>query len=364
MRRGPLLLLSSSCLLLALAGPAASQRGTPSNAELTRLQAEYRDETARARRLRAEAAAAAEEIVDLDRQLRELRRAEAEDDVQLEAQRARLKELADREAALLAALSRERAAQGRLLSALQMMSRKPPPPLLIPADQAVDTVRASILIRAITPDLQERAKTLVERQAEIARIRRLAALSSERLFTVESAQNDRRAEIEGLTARKTALRSVLRAEAARAERATKALEARIRELGGQTPQIADAPEEAPAARLPAGRSRLTPPIAGTPSQRFGGRSAGWSWRSSHEAVGAPAAGRVAYAGPLKEWGEVVILDLGPGWRAVIAGLDRLEVETGQRVADGQTLGRTGEDGEAYFELRRQERPIDPAPWLR
>ncbi len=363
MRSGAVLLLTSSSLLLALAGPAASQRAAQPNPELTRLQAEYRDETARARRLRAEAATAAEEIVDLDRQLRELRRAEAEDDVQMEAQRARLKELGDREAALLAALSRERAAQGRLLSALQMMSREPPPPLLIPADKAVDTVRASILIRAITPELQDRAETLVERQAEIGRIRRLAALSSERLFTVESAQNDRRAEIEGLTARKTALRSVLRAEAARAERATKALEARIRELGGQTPRIAEAPEEAPAARLPAGRSRLTPPIAGTPSQRFGGRSAGWSWRSSHEAVGAPAAGRVAYAGPLKEWGEVVILDLGPGWRAVIAGLDRLEVETGQRVADGQTLGRTGEDGEAYFELRRQERPIDPAPWL-
>jgi len=39
------------------------------------------------------------------------------------------------------------------------------------------------------------------------------------------------------------------------------------------------------------------------------------------------------------------------------------VDTGQRVADGQALGRTGEDGEAYFELRRDERPIDPAPWL-
>src|SRR5690606_14725917 len=150
-------------------GPAASQRAGQANAELTRLQAEYRDETARARRLRAEAAAAAEEIVDLDRQLRDLRRAEAEDDVQLEAQRARLKELAEREGSLVAALSRERASQGRLLSALQMMSRKPPPPLLIPADQAVDAVRASILIRAITPDLQKRAETLVERQAEIDR---------------------------------------------------------------------------------------------------------------------------------------------------------------------------------------------------
>ena len=85
MRSGAVLLLTSSCLLLALAGPAAGQRTAQPNAELTRLQAEYRDETARARRLRAEAAAAGDEVVDLDRQLAELRRAEAEDDVQLES---------------------------------------------------------------------------------------------------------------------------------------------------------------------------------------------------------------------------------------------------------------------------------------
>lgn len=363
MRRGAGLLLLTSGLALMLAGPASSQRAPAPNPELTRLQAEYRDETARARRLRAEAAAAGDEVVDLDRQLAALRLAEAEDDVQLESQRARLKELGDREAALVAALSRERAGQGRLLSALQMMSRKPPPPLLIPADKAVDTVRASILIRAMTPELQARAKTLVERQAEVIRIRRLAALSSERLFTVESAQGDRRAEIESLSARKLALRAVLRAEAARAERATRSLEARIRELGGQTPVVAEAAVEAPAARLPAGRSRLTAPVQGAPSQRFGGGSSGWRWRSSHEVIAAPAPARVAYAGPLKEWGEVVILDLGPGWRVVVAGLDQLSVDTGQRVADGQALGRTGEDGEAYFELRRDERPIDPAPWL-
>lgn len=363
MRRGLVLLAASGAALLTLAGPASSQRAARPDGELARLQGEYRDEVARGRRLRAEAAAAAGQVQDLDRQLATLRRAEAEDDLQLEAQRARLKALGAREAALLTALSRERAAQGRLLSALQMMSRKPPPPLLVPADRAVDTVRASILIRAMTPELHRRAQALVAQQAEINRIRRLAALSSERLFTVESAQGDRRAEIESLTVRKTALRAVLRAEAERAERATRALEARIRELGGQAPSVVETTAPAPAARLPAGRSRLTSPVPGAPSQRFGAGSSGWRWRSSQEAVSAPAAGRVAYAGPLKEWGEVVILELGPGWRAVVAGLDELSVETGQRVADGQTLGRTGEEGEAYFELRRDERPIDPAPWL-
>ena len=80
-------------------------------------------------------------------------------------------------------------------------------------------------------------------------------------------------------------------------------------------------------------------------------------------AGAPAAGRVAYAGPLAGWGQVVILDLGPGWRAVVAGLDDLTVAAGSRVEEGQALGRSGSDGEVYFELRRDERPIDPAPWL-
>jgi septal ring factor EnvC (AmiA/AmiB activator) len=347
--------------LLALAAlPVAAS--APQERDVGRLQAEFRDERARARRLRAEADEAAAEIVRLEGELRRLGDAVSADDGLIAAQRARLRELGVREAALVAELSRARGGQTRLLSALQMMSRRPPPPLLVPADRAVDTVRASILLRAVTPGLQERAKALAARQAEIARIRRLAALNSEQLFTTESARGDRRAEIEALAARKAALQAVLRAEAAQAERAGRALEARLRALGAATP----GPEaEAPAtvARLPAGRSRLTPPVGGAPSARFGRGSNGWRWRADNVEARAPAAGRVAYAGPLSGWGEVVILDLGPGWRAVIAGLDEVSVEVGARVADGQTLGRTGDDGEVWFELRRDERPVDPAPWL-
>lgn len=361
MTRFSLISLTVCALVLTSAGVAYSQR-PPQSEELARLTAEYRDELARARRLRAEAAQAAKDLVELDTQLDELRGEEAADDLQMQAQRARLKELGGREAVLLGQMSREGAAQGRLLSALQMMTRNPPPPLLVPAERARDTVRANIMIRAMTPEIQKRTKVLVDRQEEINRIRRLAALSSERLFTVESAQSQRRAEIENLTTRKTALRSVLRAEAARAERATSALEARIREVGGALPSVDDRATEV-VARNPGGRDRLVRPVQAVPAQTYGAGSAGWRWHASNSTVSAPAAGRVLFAGPMKEWGEIVILDLGPGWRAVVAGMDHVDVEVGQRVAEGQALGRTGDDGEAYFELRRGERPIDPAPWL-
>lgn len=361
MKRSVLLLSAAGALMLVTGGVAYSQRA-PGSEELARLNAEYRDELARARRLRAEAAQAAEDLVELDAQLAALRGEEAADDLQMEAQRARLKELGDREAQLLSRMSREGAAQGRLLSALQMMSRKPPPPLLVPAERARDTVRASIMIRAMTPEIRERTRVLVERQEEINRIRRLAALSSEKLFTVESAQNQRRAEIETLTTRKTALRAVLRAEAARAERATAALESRIREVGGKVPSVEERTDEA-VSRNPAGRERLVRPVQAVPAQKYGQGAVGWRWHAANSAVSAPAPGRVLFAGQMREWGEIVILDLGPGWRAVLAGMEHVDVEVGQRVAAGQVLGRTGDEGEAYFELRRGERPIDPAPWM-
>jgi septal ring factor EnvC (AmiA/AmiB activator) len=349
-------------LILALAAlPVAAS--APQTADIARLQAEFRDERARARGLRAEADDAAAEVAGLERELASLRRTVTADDGRIAAQRARLKELGDREAALVARLSVARGRQARLLSALQMMSRKPPPPLLTPADKAIDTVRASILMRAITPRLQVEAQALAARQAEIIRIRRLAALNSEQLFTSDSARGDRRAEIEALAARKTAMQAVLRAEAQQAERAGRVLEARLRALGAAVPTPeADAPVAV--ARLPAGRSRLTAPVDGAPSVRFGHGSNGWRWRADSLEARAPAPGRVAYVGPLSGWGQVVILDLGPGWRAVVAGLDETSVELGARVADGQTLGRSGADGEVSFELRRDERAVDPAPWLR
>jgi len=356
-------LILLACATALLAGPAASQRAAAPNGEMTALQAEYRDEQARARRLRADAADAADEIRSLDRQLTALRGAQSRDDLQVAAQRSRLNELGRHEAVLVTALSRERARQGRLLSALQMMSRDPPPPLLVPADKAVDTVRASILLRAMAPELNRRARVLAGQQAEIARIRRLAVISAERLLTTESAQGDRRSEIESLSSRKTSLAAVLRADAERSERAARVLETRIRSLGGEVRPITDAEMDALATRLPGGRSRLSAPVAGAPTIDYGRGSSGLRWRTGARDVVAPAGATVDYAGPLSGWGQVVILDLGPGWRAVIAGLDTVAVEAGGRVAGGQPLGRSAEDGEVYFELRRNERPIDPGPWL-
>lgn len=359
--------LAIALISVLAATPALGQR-TAEPGDMGRLQAEHRDEQVRARRLRADARRAATDIERLRRELIALARDQGDDERAVAEQRARLTRLNARETALLTDLSRERGRLSRLLSALQLMRRDPPPALLVAPERATDAVRAAILMRAVTPDLKARAEALAARQDEIARLRRAAALSSETLFTTESALLDRRSRIEALIAEKTALEVVLDAEAGQAEAAARALAARIHDLGGMVRAL-DAADSGPpsTSSLPGGRTRLTAPVAGVVERRFGGGSEGLTWRAEANAVVvAPADGVVDYAGPLDGWDQVAILRLGSGWRVVLAGMDETAVATGARVAEGEPVGRlpAGDDGASlYFELRREQTAVNPARWL-
>jgi Skp family chaperone for outer membrane proteins len=86
-------------LLIALAAlPASAPATSLAQDDLQSLQAQYRDEQVRARRLRADARDAQAEINALDRELAGLRRDQTADDYQLSAQRQRLRDLGRREA--------------------------------------------------------------------------------------------------------------------------------------------------------------------------------------------------------------------------------------------------------------------------
>jgi septal ring factor EnvC (AmiA/AmiB activator) len=82
-------------------------------------------------------------------------------------------------------------------------------------------------------------------------------------------------------------------------------------------------------------------------------------------VVAPAAGRIAYAGPFRGYGGVVIIDHGDGWTSLVAGLGGLAVAVGDQVAQGRVIGRAWKNGEprVTVELRRRGQPVDLAQLL-
>jgi septal ring factor EnvC (AmiA/AmiB activator) len=226
----------------------------------------------------------------------------------------------------------------RLLSVLEQLKRDPPPALLVSPEDAKDAVRAVILVKALTPELQVRAQAYAQGATEVMRQRRLAAVQSEALFERDS----------------------LAAEAQPTPEALAGLRLRGTVSG-------DAADLTPP-------TRLVFPVQGTVVRRFGdplaggGRSNGMTLAATKGAQAlSPAAGLVQYVGPVKGWGVIVILRLAGGYHLVLAGLERTSVQVGQSVAESQPVGWAPEGrqstSELYLEVREQGSPVDPAKWL-
>jgi septal ring factor EnvC (AmiA/AmiB activator) len=262
----------------------------------------------------------------------------------LAERRHRLEQLTAQEDALEATLGADRNALARLLGALEMFSRDPPPPLIVNPADAKDAVRAMILARAIAPQLEARARTLSAEADQLRTLRRQAAQASGDLFAAESAIEDRQGRLEALTGDAALL-------------APPRMRAAINALAAQP---------AP--------SHLFAPADGRLAVRYGGRlsnglrARGVAYRTGPAAVvRSPAAGLVAYAGPLNGWGEVVILRGAGGCHMVLSGLGKVSVAVGQSVAAGFPVGAMPADGqsppELYLEVRLAGGPIDPAKLL-
>ena len=147
---------------------------------------------------RAGAQAAAAAIAGLRAKLIGLGRQESDGQRNVGGARAALTRLNLQEAELKVRMGRNEQSLTQLLGALQMYARNPPPPLLVDPRSARDAVRAAILIKAITPELETRAKAFSSQSEALKRVRRQADAQSGVLFQAESTLADREAQIADL----------------------------------------------------------------------------------------------------------------------------------------------------------------------
>lgn len=77
------------------------------------------------------------------------------------------------------------------------------------------------------------------------------------------------------------------------------------------------------------------------------------------------AGRVLYAGPLKGFGNLMVLDHGDKYYTLYAHAARFTQKVGDLVGPGDVIAFSGHDGRdaVYFEIRYRSAPVDPAEWL-
>ncbi|HPI98941.1 MAG TPA: M23 family metallopeptidase, partial [Synergistales bacterium] len=126
-------------------------------------------------------------------------------------------------------------------------------------------------------------------------------------------------------------------------------------------------------------SKLAWPVRGRVTSRFGTRvHPVFKTKIMHtgididakrgDPVKAAESGEVLYAGWLRGYGQIIILDHGAQLTTVYAHLDASLVDEGEKVKNGQVIGKVGSTGVAtgahlHFEVRVDGEARDPMKYL-
>jgi len=299
----------------------------------------------------------AEALQELEKNLYDLEGASARQSVQLRQQREKL---------------------ASLLAVLQRLSLTPPAIQLLSDTPPIDRVRTDLQLKAILPDIQARAAELSSTVNDLRALK--ARLTSQRSKVVSERNQwkNQSRELDKLIAERNQ-----RLEAARSQRSRELQRANqlanqaqnLRELMDRLQAEAEAeaqnnnaPDEKLQA-LPAGASRRLP-VSAPALTRFGERDSFGNLNKGlilRPRAGAPvaavASGRVAFAGPFRGYGRILILTHPGGYHTLTAGLSDVQVSVGDTVAAGEPLGHlpdaTDPPPELYFEVRLRGTPIDP-----
>jgi murein hydrolase activator len=398
-----LVLLAASLALLSPA-EAQIQGPIPSN-ELKTVERALARTKAREQTLAKAAEAVAREEESVSRQL-------VETAAQIQARQAviadcreRIGKLAAEQTLLRNKLGVRRNELSTLLAGLVKLERNPPPALLAAPRDGLQALRAAMLFSAAVPALQSETTALSHDLSRLSALETSLVREEEDLSANLARLRSAKLQLEGLYARKKALRASTsealsreRARAADLAEKAKSLqellrklaeESRRRELAEQKAGAEQATKppsatEKPPVNFTRAVGKLDYPAQGQLIRRFGdadgigGRIKGILIATLPGAqVVAPAQGRVAFAGNFRSYGQLLILDVGEGYHVLLAGMARIKVETGQTLSVGEPVGEMGETpaqgttigGQLkdarpiiYVEFRKAGSAVDSTAW--
>ncbi len=334
----------------------------------------------------------------------------------------RLVDLKGREDAIRRSLASRRDVIAEVLASLQRMGRTPPPALLVSPEDMLQAIRTSMMLGAVVPEMRAETEALANDLAALVQLRQAV--------TAEKAQLAREdADLEQQRQKLAALIAARQASLGMAEQALSAEQRRAADLARQATSMKDliakmeadlagakrAAEEAAKAEAarklaeavapPVQKNDISPfknpgrlapamafadtkgllplPAAGTILRSYGapdgvgGTEKGLLLATQRDAVvAAPYDGWVAFSGPYRSFGQVLIINAGGGYYMVLAGMKRINVEAGQFVLAGEPVANMG-DGSVktaaamaigaaepilYVEFRKDGAAIDPGPW--
>ena len=414
--RAPSLAVATGVAILALAAfvpNSSAQRDVvlldpaEARAQLTRATRESQLAETRAQRLQRESEQAIEAADKAAREAAAIAARIQASEADIAAAQARYSLARTDRAALSDRLAERQLPLVRLTGALQTTARRPLALSALQPGSLKELVYVRAVLDSAVPEIRQRTSALRGELEQGRRLEQRAAEALENLRTREQDLQSRRGELAALEAGQRLASREARSSATRESERALALAEEARDLDGlmgrldeaaslrrelaampgpirrpadlgsvsANSQAANTPEAVPSAvptadaapprdyQLPVqGRT-----LAGFGERRDSGRrNTGIELAPAPGAqVVAPARGRVAYAGPYRGYGRIVIIEHPGGWTSLVTGMARVNVAVGDDLIGGSPLGvASGKNAAISLELRRDGKAVNPLQFLR
>lgn len=380
--------IALAVLPLTLAGGwAVAQTAQSERAALVLAKQQSEEANARARRLEQQAAAATGAAARAHAQAAiaaaRIQAAEAG----ITAAETRIRIIENLRAEQRARLAERQEPVVRLTAALQTLTRRPPALALVQPGSLDEVVRVRSLLAATLPIIRARTASLRQEIRAGNALREQAQMAVASLVTGQEELKKQRLALARIEAQaRQRSRSLAESAMFESDRAlafgeeardlaqlvgTRQYQSQVRRSLAELPQPLLRPGDSAASAKPrpAGEPDYLLPVQGRLISGMGELSdAGVHARGltfearSYSPVIAPASGRIAYAGPFRAYGDIVIIEHPGGLTTLVTNLGSLEVERGQAVAKGAPIGRTGPNRpRVIVELRRNGAPVAITP---
>jgi septal ring factor EnvC (AmiA/AmiB activator) len=383
--------------------------------ELDTIRAEQKKALDAQKKLRDEIDALSADRAKLNQALIDAAAGVRTDEDKISAAELRLQQLAGDEAAIRTSLDSRRAVIVEVLAALQRMGRRPPPAMLVRPEDALESLRAAMLLGAVVPEMRSEAESLAAQLTDLVHVRAEAAAERDSLghdlATLSDQKNRMALLIEERQKRQAEAEKLLDSERQHAvdlgrqadnlkdliaklelrlpgnDRAARASQEghALGDTRSDLTALKDPGRLEPAVAFASTKGMLPIPVNGVKSRDFGSSDGNGGTEKgifivtrAGAQVTSPCDGWVVYAAPYRSYGKLLILNAGGGYHVVLAGMERISVDIGQFVLTGEPVAAMGSGPEVasstlaggagarqpvlYIEFRKDGTPVDPNPW--
>ena len=393
LRRTSVRLVLIGAVGLGLAAPLPAVGQSSPGEDLDRVERQLRQSEREAEKQKQAAAKLAKESAEIKQKLVAAAAEAQAQEEKLSVLETKVADLERQRDELRNALRRRDAQTARVLASLERLAFRPTVALVAQPLSPADSVRSAILMRGALPRIERSAKDLRNQLVMLSTLKGEIASQRESLVAVSTALAAKRIELQELMAQKAdrqkAAESKHKAAAARAAKLAERADS-LRDLVASLaakapPPPPDAPPTTVIDSTTAGvqtaavsvsfasrKGKLPFPAAGRVVQKFGQRNdVGFSAKGivletrPAARVVSPHGGEVAFAGPFRRYGHLLIIEHGDGYHTLLAGMEHIDVGVGHRLLPGEPVGVMEASGKPklYLEVRRNGDPIDPLPWF-